>query len=123
MKFVFQVAGVSKPLISVKRITEQGNQVNFGPKSEDNFIYNKETGYKIMMRKTPKGSYVIDVSFVGGGKTNVTVDSGAEESVCPSEWGENFSVTPPKYWMNLVGAGGDVITHYGERAVRMFSPF
>ena len=123
MEFVFQVAGVSKPLISVKRITEQGNQVSFGPKAEDNYICNTATGHKIMMRKTPKGSYVMDVNFVGGGKTSVTVDSGAEESVCPWEWGGKFAVRQPQHWMNLVGAGGDVIEHYGERAVRMISPF
>ena len=70
MEFIFQVAGVSKPLISVKRITEQGNQVSLGPNAEDNYITNKATGHKIMMRKTPKGSYVMDVNFVGGGKTS-----------------------------------------------------
>eukprot|EP00973_Karenia_brevis_P037718 5204192-Karenia_brevis.AAC.1 len=30
------------------------------------------------------------VNFVGGGATEVTVDSGAEESVCPWGWGQQF---------------------------------
>ena len=68
-------------------------------------------------------SYVLDVCFVGGGNTCVTVDSGVEENVCPWDWGEQFGMVPPKYWMNLVGAGGDVIEHLGERTVRMTSPF
>eukprot|EP00973_Karenia_brevis_P009006 1219967-Karenia_brevis.AAC.1 len=60
MSLNFQVAAVSKPLLAVKRIVEKGNHVSFGPE------------------------------FVGGGKTEVTVDSGAEESVCPWEWGQQF---------------------------------
>ena len=32
----------------------------------------------------------MDVEFVGGEKTVITVDSGAEESVCPWEWGETL---------------------------------
>ena len=40
--FRFQVADVKKPLVSVKRITEKGNHVQFGPGEKDNFILNKE---------------------------------------------------------------------------------
>ena len=37
-----------------------------------------------------RGAYVMEVSFVGGGKTSITVDSGAEESVCPRGWGHEL---------------------------------
>ena len=66
---------------------------------------------------------MLDICFVGGGTTCVTVDSGAEESVCPWNWGQQFEVAPPLHWMNLVGAGGDTIDHYGERTVKLKSPF
>ena len=82
MKLAFQVADVKKPLISVKRIVEKGNFVSFGPEEGDNFIMNKKSGNKIKLRPNGRGSYLMDVEFVGGGRTEITVDSGAEESVC-----------------------------------------
>ena len=63
----FQVARVKKPLVSVKRIIEQGNHVAFGPEKEDNFIVNKKLGDKIMLRPNGKGSYLMDVCLVAGG--------------------------------------------------------
>lgn len=118
MAFVFQVAGVNKPLISVKRVTEMGNVVCFGPNKEDNFIFHKAPGNKVLLRKIGKGSYMLDVSFVDGTKTEITVASGAEESVCPLEWGKQFKVASPKKWMTFRAAGGENIEHYGEREVR-----
>ena len=49
MCLVFQVTDVKKPSISVKRVTEQGNHVAFGPDREDNYIVNKRIGDKIML--------------------------------------------------------------------------
>eukprot|EP00973_Karenia_brevis_P037228 5133116-Karenia_brevis.AAC.1 len=43
-----------------------------------------------MLRSNGRGSYVIKVDFIGGGPTEITVDSGAEESACPWEWGVHF---------------------------------
>jgi hypothetical protein len=80
MGLTFQVAAVKKPLISVKRITEKGNRVCFGPGEEDNFIENRASGDKIKLRQAGKGSYLLDVSFSGGKRTEITVDSGAEEN-------------------------------------------
>ena len=77
----FQVADVKKPLISVRRIGEKGNHVSFGPKEEDNYIINKETGDKMMLKPNGKGSYLMQVRFAGGEATEITVDSGAEENV------------------------------------------
>ena len=95
MTMQFQVADVRKALAAVWKICENGNVVQFGPSEEDNFIKNKVTGKTIKMRKKG-GSYVIDVDFVveevkdgarilqQTGKGEITVDSAAEESVCPS---------------------------------------
>ena len=59
----FQVSGVQKPLAAVWRIAEKGNVVQFGPRDEDNFIRNVESGRKInMVRKA--GSYVIEAGYV-----------------------------------------------------------
>ena len=46
MSLCFQVADVKKPLISVKRIVENGNNVGFGPGEGDNFILNDNSGIK-----------------------------------------------------------------------------
>ena len=43
----------------------------------------------------------MDVSFEGGEKMEITVDSGAEESVCPWAWGEQFGIEDTEVWMNF----------------------
>ena len=53
--FRFQVADVKKPLISVRRIVEKGNHVQFGPGIEDNFIVNRESGDKVGLKPNGKG--------------------------------------------------------------------
>ena len=119
----FQVAEVKKPLIAAKRISEKGNNVSFGPGRDDNFIENKKTGMRIPMRETGKGSYVIDMVFNDGMSTSITVDSGAEESVCPRDWGDQFGLKEAKSKLRLVNASGGRIEHYGEREVVVKSPF
>ena len=64
----FQVADVKKPLLAVKRIIEKGNHVTFGPSPEDNYILNKSIGDKMMPQGKGKGSYLMQVKFVGGEK-------------------------------------------------------
>ena len=123
MSLGFQVADVKKPLISVKRIVEKGNHVSFGPGDEDNFIINKENGDKMKLRPNERGSYRMDVSFVGGGKTEITVDSGAEENVCPWEWGLQFGTYLLEVFRNLVIPNRGGIRHYGMREVKVVSPF
>ena len=123
MKIGFQVAAVSKPLMSVKKVTEKGNRVCFGPKSEDNYIENVKSGLRIPMKSNGKGSYLLDLQFVGGGKTELTVDSGAEENVCPKEWGQKFGIRDPEQWMKFRGASGKWIEHFGHRDVQVESPF
>ena len=119
----FQVADVKKPLIAVKRIVDNGNKVSFGPGDGDNYILNMETEDKMMLKPNGKGSYLMDVSFVGGGRTQITVDSGAEENVCPWEWGLQFGTKPVEKWMNFRNASGGNIPHWGKRDVFVESSF
>eukprot|EP00973_Karenia_brevis_P055060 7654541-Karenia_brevis.AAC.1 len=63
------------------------------------------------------------VNFVGGGETEVTVDRGAEESVCPWEWGQQFACRVPEESLKLKNAGGNWIPHWGSREVDVVSPF
>ena len=124
MALNFQVADVRNPLLAVKRITENGNSVCFGPDAEDNYILNKRTRERIPMVER-QGSYIMEVQFVGGGATEIVVDSGAEESVCPRDWGEKLfgtDASPSK--VKFRGAGGDIIQHHGQREVLVVSsPF
>ena len=123
IRWGFQVAEVRRPLISVKKIMEKGNHVCFGPKDEDNYIINKSSGDKMMLNQVGKGSYVMEVSFTGGETTQIIVDSGAEDSVCPWAWGEQFGIREPERWLNLRNASGDEIPHYGSRDVFLQSTF
>ena len=95
----------------------------FGPQEEDNYILNKATGQKMMLKARGRGSYVMEVQFVGGEKTMITVDSGAEESVCPWEWGESFGTQPADQWMSVRSTMGDSIDHWGKRTVQVVPPF
>ena len=123
MKIGFEVADVAKPLMSVRKVTAKGNRVCFGPEDSDNYIQSIATGMKIPMRSTGRGSYVLDLRFVGGDKTELTVDSGAEENVCPRSWGGMFEMRHPDQWMRFRGANGNWIQHHGHRDVKVESPF
>ena len=124
MNLGFQVADVKKPLIAMKRITEKGNHVAFGPQQEDNYIWNQATGQKMMLKPVGKGSYVMNVQFVGGEKTEITVDSGAEENVCPWDWGERlFGTQQSSEHFHFKNASGGTIPHWGKREVRVTSTF
>ena len=77
-----------------------------------------------MLKPNGRGSFVMDVSFVGGEKTEITVDSGAEENVCPWEWGkELFGTKDASTWMAFRNVNGGTIKHYGARDVMVVSPF
>ena len=83
----------------------------------------KTTRDKLMLRPNGKGSYLMDVSFVGGGPVEITVDSGAEETVCPRNLGTEFGIRPASKWMTFKNASGGLINHYGTREVTVVSPF
>ena len=56
------------------------------------YVENEGTGDRVPLKPSGKGSYIMEVDFVGGGRTWITIDSGVEENVCPWEWGEKFGV-------------------------------
>ena len=66
---------------------------------------------------------MMDVRFQDGAVSEVTVDSGAEESVCPWEWGSQFPVKDPVRRMSFKDASGGDILHYGSRDVVVVSSF
>ena len=115
----FEVCDVRRPLAAVSRMTSKGNRVVFGPGEEDNYIQHVESGKKIKMRKKG-GAYAVDVVLRGSGrKAEITIDSAAEESVCPAEWANEFEMTKVREGeeMSLVSANGGKIKHYGRRKV------
>ena len=44
------------------------------------------------MRKDPKGTFVLDAMFPDGSWTEITVDSGAAENVCPGGWAQGYNI-------------------------------
>jgi predicted aspartyl protease len=118
----FQVADVIKPLVSVKRLAEKGNQVCFGPNVGDNFIRNKESGKKVMLKPNGRGSYLMEVCFLNGEETTIVVDSGAEENVCPHWWGDQFGLEEASRPLFLRSAGGQHM-HWGQREVLLTATF
>ena len=49
------------------------------------------------------------------GHGEITVDSAAEESVCPKKWGDAYEMRRPSSWMKFVNASGGSMGHYGEK--------
>ena len=50
------------------------------------------------------------------GTEEITIDSAAEESVCPREWGQrDYETKEPARRMKFVNASGGAMGHYGER--------
>ena len=123
LRFVFHAAEVSKPLLSVKRITECGNRVHFGPSANESYIQNVSTGDKVFLRETPSGSYVLDAILQKTGSTEITIDSGAEDNVCPPHWAPEFPCITTGLKRAFRGADGNPIPHYGSKNVTVVSPF
>ena len=118
----FQVADVKQPLMAVERITEKVNHVMFGTQEADHYILNKATREKMMLNPRGRRSYVIEVQFVGGDKTPITVDSGPQENVCPWEWGKQFGIEKVEE-IKFRNASGTLMDHWGQRKVMLTSPF
>ena len=59
------------------------------------------------------------VSSVCGVKAEITVDSAADESVCPRAWADHFGTRPVEQGkeLRLINASGGKINHYGSRKV------
>ena len=62
----FQVTDVKKPLLSVRRLCEQGNVVQFGQDSRTSFVQNVATGEQIPLERRGN-SWVIRSTFVEPG--------------------------------------------------------
>ena len=78
----------------------------------------------MMLQPRGRGSYVMEAQSVGDEKTTILVDSGAEESVCPWEWGERlFGTQHSKEHMHFKNASGGTIEHWGQREVSMTSTY
>ena len=58
----------------------------------ESFIMNKSTGEYLPLKHNGRGSYLLRVQFVGGGFADIIIDSGAEENVCPYEWGNVYGL-------------------------------
>ena len=122
LNLTFQASDAKKPLLSVRRVVEKGNRVHFGPTEADCFIVNPQSGKKMPLRFNGKGAWVMEVAMEGA-KHWITVDSGAEESVCPKDWGASFpALAPPNGYVPFKTAQGHVMGHYGQRTVQV-SPF
>ena len=76
-----------------------------------------------MLRPNSKGSYLMDACFVGGGRTEIIVDNGAEENVCPASWGSQFPRLEAKREMHFKDASGTKIPHLGAKTVLLRAPF
>ena len=55
--------------------------------------------------------------WVSLGHGEITVDSAAEESVCPKEWGGAYEIEEPAKWMKFKNASGGKMEHYGAKHV------
>ena len=72
------------------------------------------------MRKKGR-AFVIDMLMDGGKAEEITIDSAAEESVCPERWAEEFGIQRVEKGkeLMLMGANGSDIPHYGMRKVSL----
>ena len=123
MAMNFQVCEVKKALAAVVKICRAGNLVQFGSEEEECYIKNKESGKKATLRKKG-GSYVMDVEFIreeDGTRmcvAEITVDSGAEESVCPVGWAGVRDEGGRRWNEDEIGeCRGGVMRHVGSRKV------
>jgi len=132
MQMGFEVSDGKKPLAAVWRIADQGNLVQFGPSAEHNKITNIKSGAVVPLEKKG-GAYILRVDmrrksekgeWESCGVAEVTIDSAAEESVCPKAWAEGFPIKPLTGGpMNFRTASGAPMGHYGSRNVTFCSVF
>ena len=84
------------------------------------FVQSIGSGEKIHMRRKGR-SFVVGGTF-GEEWQQLTIDSAAEENVCPKEWGQKLFGTSPIEENNkikFVAANGNSIDHYGERKITL----
>jgi hypothetical protein len=57
----------------------------------------------------------VELGWKNIGKEEIVIDSAAEESVCPKDWGAAFGTSPSEKRMRFINASGGEMGHYGER--------
>jgi hypothetical protein len=80
---------------------------------EKNYVSDKKGDYVKDARSICTVSGATPWRQVGSGE--ITVDSAAEESVCPKSWGEAYQMRRPSRWLRFVNASGGQMGHYGEK--------
>jgi hypothetical protein len=63
----------------------------------------------VALKPNGRGSYLMMVKFEGGSETEIVVDSGAEENVCPRWWGSSFGLEKADKQLHLRSAGGRLL--------------
>ena len=69
---------------------ERGNKVCFGPGEGGSYIVNQESGDKLMLKENEKGSYIMEVDFVGGGRRKSQLIVGPRKTCARGIGGANF---------------------------------
>jgi hypothetical protein len=54
-------------------------------------------------------------SWKPAGSREITIDSAADESVCPKDWGAVYPLREPPRWLKFINASGGMMQHHGER--------
>ena len=57
----------------------------------------------------------VDRRWTPAGSGEITIDSAAEESVCPKDWGKAYPMKEPARKLQFTNASGGRMQHYGER--------
>ena len=112
----FNVAKVKRPLASAAKVVQAGNRIQMGPRPEDNYIQNLETGEKIAIR-VERGTYVFDVEYKDGSEGTITLDSGAGVNVWPEELLPNIPMMAKDPGLRMTAANGTLIENLGTKVV------
>jgi hypothetical protein len=64
---------------------------------------------------TVAGIHAVEAGWRKIGADEITIDSAAEESVCPRHWATEFGTKGTDKKLKFVNASGGVMGHYGER--------
>ena len=100
-------------------VEKKGDFVKNKPKKEGDFVKNKPKVEKEGDFVKDKLKSICAVSEAGPWKTvgpgEITVDSTAEESACPKNWGQVYKTKEPEKWLKFMNASGGRMGHYGAK--------
>jgi hypothetical protein len=112
----FNVAEVKKPLASAAKVVSAGNRICMGPKPNENYIQNTNTGEKIELR-IEGGTYVFDVEYEDGELGTITLDSGAGVNVWPQGLQAHVPMQPKDPKLRMTAANGSSIENLGTKVI------